>query len=312
MTRHRLSVLDETREEKRRVWQERRREWKAVQKVLERERARWQTQELKEEQKMIDEIAQNSAGVPAGGTGNGGPRRDRGSAMKAVLMVVLVLALSVAMLYSIRLAGRKHIAFFERGIVFGDRTVQEEPEVFRVAREVSSGTRAVAATPTPAVGSGMLITSDMIEDTLAQVEAERERLREREVMLDAWEKRLTRRQEELEGLIKRYDGLRAQIETYLTEQRALKEWRESEERKEREADIKRLARLYEKAKAREAATMMLELDRLQAQEVLLAMSERQAVRILGEMSKANPERASELLESLSEELGRLAPSTPTP
>jgi len=303
--RRRLSLLGELREQKRRDWWRRRRDWKAVQKVREREWNRWQLSGTKEEQKMIDEMAQNGAGERTLS------RRDDGSAMKAVLVAVLVAGLTVALLYSVRSIGAKKVAFLETVINQDGQTVLRPAAVAGAGVSVTSATEAAAATPTPPL-TGMLVTSDMIQETLAQVAAERERLQEREAALDAWERRLDHRQSELEALVARYDRLRQEIDADLAEQRALKEWRESEERREREANIKRLARLYEKTRPREAASMMLELEKTEAQEVLLAMNERQAVRILGEMSKASPERASQLLESISEEPGRLAPPTPIP
>lgn len=313
MAQRRLSTLSELRDEKRRTWRERRRDWKAVQKVLERERSRWQSKEMSEEQKVIDEIAQNVSGAPSVGATDGESHHAGGSAFKAVLVVILVLALSGVMLYSLRLVGEKRIAFLDSGIMLGPASVESKPQSFEVAGKVSSATPGFEPTPTAPESVSMLITSDMIEETLQQVNAERARLQDREAMLDAWEERLNRKQQEVEQLISRYDALREQIEADLAEQRALRQWRESEERKQREANIKRLAQLYEKTRAREAAFMMLELEKEQAQEVLLAMDERQAVKILGEMSRANPKRATELLESISEEPGRLAPAqTPAP
>lgn len=310
MARRRLSVLGELREEKRNVWRERRREYKGVRKVLERERARWQTNGAKEEQKVIDEMAKNGKGAALGGHERGS-RGEHGSVVKALLVAMLVATLTMVILYSVRLVGGNKIAFLSSGIVVGSGTTPSPADGVGAASPIADATGAVAATPTPG-STGMLVTSDMIHQTLAQIEDERARLAEREAALAAWEQQLNRRQAELDALIARYDAMRQEIETDLAEQRALKEWREGEERKQREASIKRLARLYEKTRAREAAVMMMELDKVEAQEVLLAMNERQAVKILGEMSKANPKRATDLLESISEDADRLLPPPPAP
>jgi flagellar motility protein MotE (MotC chaperone)/flagellar biosynthesis chaperone FliJ len=304
MGRRRLASLREVREEKRSQWRRRRRDWKVIQKMMDRDRTRWQSETVREEQKVIDEVAQKGSTDRGLHFREGSEDRQRGSVLQAVLVAVLVAGLTLTILYSVHLISGKDITLLGLRSEPAVPRTPEPPQSIEVAVE-----RVASATDDepeiPEFDDSMLITSDMIRETLDLIEQERERLADREARLDAWEKRLERREQELESLVAEYGELRETIEADLVEQRALKEWREGEERREREASLRRLARLYERTRAREAARMMLELDSEQAQDVLISMNERQAVKILGEMSKTNPHRATELMKSLSDDAEKL-------
>jgi flagellar motility protein MotE (MotC chaperone) len=271
---------------------------------MDRDRARWHSEAQKEEQKVIDEVAQKGSAARVLGSKAGERNRERGSVLQAVLVAVLVAGLTLTILYSIHLISGKDIKLLGLHSESGAPRTPEPPKSIEIAvAKVASASP--EETEIPGFDESTLITTDMIRETLALIEQERVRLEDRRAKLDAWEKQLGRREKELESLVAEYDGLRETIEADLVEQRALREWREGEERREREANLRRLARLYERARAREAARMMLELDTEQAQDVLIAMNERQAVKILGEMSRTNPQRATELMKSLSDDADEL-------
>ena len=227
-------------------------------------------------------------------------RRREGGVIGWVLFVILVAALGVGVWYGARLAGSRDIPLLSRPT----GTLLSGPIGAKGAKGEASA-RVANATGEAGVlanSDDYSLTSGELSQTLEAIRQREEGLRQRTDELDGLEKRLQKRQLDVDAEVAKCEILRVTLEKQIVELKELKEWRQGEARDKKSAELARLTRLYEKTRPKEAAAMIAKLPVERAQDVLISMQEGQAIKVLSELSKTNPDLANEYLKSISDNM----------
>jgi flagellar export protein FliJ len=287
-------ILQEKVEKREAEWWAKRRARRVLENLRDRGLRKWRENFDREEQKMIDEIASNRFNWR---------RRQHGGVIRGIILLIVVTALGVAAWYGARIAGHRDIPLLSRptGSLFPTKAE---------TKGLDPSAAGVVVNATSEVGIGdseeeYSLTSTELKRTFEAIREREEGLRSRALELDNWEKRLQKRQSDIDAEITECEDLRANVVKEIAELKKLQDWRDGEARKKKEADLASLTGLYEKSRPKEAARMIANLPTDRAQDVLINMKQGQAVKVLTELSKTNPKLANEYLQSISDNMEKV-------
>lgn len=281
-------------------------EEKILERLRERREEEWKARALKEEAIMLDEIGNQKFNHR---------RRETG----AVLLYLIV---------PIALAGAAAGLGWYTGVINQETLSRIPLPMFQLVEDATPVAPAPARPEFETVTLRDLVGADLDDDMPMLVQnlmRERERMNEREAELRDREEALRRQQEMIDLREEQISDVVRSVSDELTELVELRRLREEREQSEQAEQEENLSRRIAGMKAKDSATLLMELYRsvaipdpeevrvrqLRVIRVLRRMQERAQTELLGALTKADPvtaaEIANDMLELTTEELYRLQP-----
>lgn len=267
------------------------RERETVDKLKEKDFEKWRRDANRKEQGFLDEI---------GSMASARRRRESGQARTTILLIIMAILTGLLI----------YVTFFESGQKWMEGLAAR---MDAIKEQVLSGEGGQVDEPgEEGEGEGEAVAGEAAEveqePALESVRKERERLAAWEQSLEQQEKEVQLELVALAELRDEIEQLRQEVEKETTRLEELRREKESEEAKERETRLNKLAGFYTNARAKEAARMMMEVDNETAVEIMHRMRERDISKIVTEMGKIDeevngrtgPQRAQELLDLYAE------------
>jgi len=261
---------------------ERKRDRETVEKLRERDYAGWRREAARLDQCALDEVSSIAFNR----------RRQAGEARTWVLFTIMMVLVAFLIYVTGTRSGRAWMDRFNQNII--------DLHLF-----MGEGKPGLSGEVTAATGEPVLVEASAgAGASLESVRRERERLSRWEEQLRQKEKQVALELEALAGIRDEIAAKRSEVDQQVQQLQQLLEQKRSEESRQREEMLDKLAKLYAGSKAKDAAQLLMERDLDTTVEIVRRMRERDVVKILEEMSKlqgepggpSGSERASALMD----------------
>ncbi len=296
LQRDTISQLEVKVEQKRLELVEAARERRTVEKLKEKQFARYQKALSMEEQKLLDEVGSIKAAYR---------RQEIGGTSLIVLIVVLGLILAFAAAVWFKLIDK---SFLQKGI--GNIITQKfDSQTSKVAQsqteqpvEKPSSTQTQPPRLEDALDQVVENLNKDNPDLQAVVEAIKKQITQisaKEEELLNWEKHLDSEKQDFKDTKEELEALRTYVTKEITRLEEIRNQQEAKEQVDWQSRMDRLAKLYEGLKPKVAIEHLHNMPNDMKVEILLRMNQRMSSKLLNEYSKKYTNEAGELVNQMS-------------
>ena len=255
------NLLEKTRENYFEIYKE----CKSLDSLKDREFERWNKENLKEEQAMLDET---------GSIAYNRHVRESGKALVIVICTVMVLAGAAAILFFTGALKKKSF----------------------VDTEGMGKNHGVVESATEEVSHEAAVNHTTTVEAFSDLRERGKKIAEKEAQLRKWEEDLKLREKYIEDKEKSLAEMQSQVRTELETLATLKETAKLETEAEKQAQIDKLVKIYSNTRPKEAAQILLNFNPEFVAKIISSMRERDAGKIIQEMGKVQPTKVTEIMQ----------------